>query len=160
MSTEEVRTMILKNEDLRAKLRLLMLALVSARAAARAMDKFAETKSFAPVRRIDTATIARLQAETLPLLAPVYRASESLTVLCGTAEALNYQLDCIAPLIGEALGQSLDFTGAAQVLARAARSRSEVERTAEVILNDMVKLFPDPTVLKILMSEQPGYVSF
>ena len=147
MSASEVRAMILKNEEQRAKMRLLMLELLSAQDAARKLNAFAEHKQFASsIRRIDTATLTRLHAETLPLLAPVHRASDSLSVLCAAAEALNFQLDCIAPLIGAAIGQDLDFEAAARIVARSVRSRNDVEMTVDVIMRELRKHFPDPAM--------------
>jgi len=112
-----------------------------------------------PVRRIDTATIARLHAETLLLEERIPRISEQLSVVCADAEGLKYQLDCIAPLIGKALGRDLDFKGTAQILARAARSRSQVDTVANMVVDLMARAFAEPAILRILAADQPGYVS-
>ena len=150
MTTTEVRRAVLDVEEMRAKLRLLMLELISARNAAREIEAFAKSKTFFPIRRIDTTTIARLHAETLPLLGSLPQVSQNLSLVCGEAEALNYQLDCVAPLIGQAVGQSFNATYAADILTRGTRSRSAVDKVANTVVHLLAKHFGEAAILEIL----------
>jgi len=106
MSTEEVRALFAKTEDIRARVRLLLFELDAADTAARIPKASADFDTHLPLRRIDTRLLAELHAELAPALQQDGRISKRLAEIRIVAEKFNFMLDQSIPFV---MSKQLNF---------------------------------------------------
>src|SRR5262249_5552124 len=123
-------------EEMRAKLRLLLLELAAAHNATKAFQSFVDNRGSGPVWKVDTATLSRLHADILPLLRDHPKISERLTILRTNGDAFNYELD-------RSVGEGMYKKSFLDAVREHVRAWFDVQTNARTLVDELCKAFDE-----------------